>query len=296
MKLERFLSKKGIAFEEKVPLARYTTFKVGGPADYFLCPESQQSLLEVLDFLEGEDIAYLPLGGGSNLLVRDGGFRGAVLSLAGLSSVALEGELLVAEAGVSISRLLSFCSERGLSGLEFLVGVPATVGGAVVMNAGAFGREIKDVLEGVLVYHQGELEYYRRDDLTFFYRGLSLPRGSLVVSATFRLHPAPREEIKAQMARFFGSRKEKQPLSYPSAGSVFKNPSPAPAGFLIEAAGLKGVHCGGAEFSSKHANFIVNKGGACAQDILTLMELARERVFREFGITLEEEVRIVGEG
>ncbi len=296
MKFEKFLLKEGIAFKEKVPLARYTTFKVGGPADYLVFPARRQYLLKVLDFLEEEDIAYFPLGGGSNLLVRDGGVRGVVLSFAGLKKIELEDGVLVAEAGVSLARLLSFCLEKGLSGLEFLAGVPATVGGAVVMNAGAFGKEIKDFLEGLLLYQGGELKYFRREELLFFYRGLSLPRGSLVVAAVFRLFSTSPKDVEAAISKFLKIRREKQPLSYPSAGSIFKNPSLAPAGFLIEAVGLKGMCRGGAEISQKHANFIVNKGGACAQDILALIEIAKERVFREFGIALEEEIRIVGEG
>ena len=296
MRLESAFKEAKVNFEKQVPLARYTTFRIGGPADYLLCPESPEALAKAVSLLEEEGVSYFPLGGGSNLLVRDGGFRGAVLSLSGLKKFFCEGDLVRAEAGVFLPSLLSFCVEKGLSGLEFLAGVPATVGGAVVMNAGAFGQEIKDVLEGILICRGEELEFLERKRLSISYRALSLPPASVVVSATFRLNPSSPSEVKARISSFLAQRREKQPLSYPSAGSIFKNPPEAAAGYLIEAAGLKGMRRGGAEISRKHANFIVNTGKARAEDVLYLMEFAKERVFREFGIILEEEVRIVGEG
>ncbi len=296
MRLESYFRQFEIPFEENVPLASYTTFRVGGPADFFLKPRNQKELIKILPLLEEEGRSFFVLGGGSNLLVRDGGVRGVVLSLAGLDKFYLDQGLLVAEAGVFLPRLLTFCLEKGLSGLEFLAGVPATVGGAVAMNAGAFGQEMKDILAGVFLYQEGEIRYFLREELDFAYRCFFLPAGSLVVAAAFRLRPTSPAEVKHKLSRFLAERKKRQPLSRASAGSIFKNPPQAPAGFLIEAAGLKGFRRGGAQISPKHANFIVNVGGARAQDVLALMDLARERVFREFGVLLEEEVRVVGEG
>ena len=289
------IKKLGLEAQEGVPLARHTTFRVGGPADFLFAPRDLWELKKTLAFLAEEGLPYFFLGGGSNLLVRDGGFRGAAVSLKNLSRIEVEGELVRAEAGVSLPYLLGFCAEKGLSGLEFLAGVPATVGGAVAMNAGAFGQEIKDLVREVSLYHEGEFFTLERERLSFAYRRLELPEGALVVAATFSLKKTTPSLVRQKMAEYLSLRRRKQPLSFPSAGCVFKNPGELPAGFLIEAVGLKGFRLGGAEISRKHANFILNRGQASASDILALMELAKERVFREYGLELEEEIKIVGE-
>ncbi len=295
MKWTLRIKELGLEAKERVSLAHYTTFRVGGPVDLLFAPRGLWELKKTLAFLAEEGLPYFFLGGGSNLLVRDGGFRGAALSLKGLSRIEAQGELLRAEAGVSLPFLLSFCAEKGLSGLEFLAGVPATVGGAVAMNAGAFGQEIKDLVQEVSLYHEGEFYTWRRERLSFSYRRLELPEGALVVAATFSLKKASPSYVRRKMAEYLSLRRQKQPLSFPSAGCVFKNPRELPAGFLIEAVGLKGFRRGGAEISRKHANFILNRAQATASDILALMELAKERVFREYGLELEEEIKIVGE-
>ena len=295
MKLALRIKELGLEAKEGVPLARHTTFRVGGPADFLFAPRDLWELKKTLAFLTEEGLPYFFLGGGSNLLVRDGGFRGAAVSLKNLSRIEVEDELVRAEAGVNLPYLLGFCAEKGLSGLEFLAGVPATVGGAVAMNAGAFGQEIKDLVREVSLYHEGKFFALERERLSFAYRRLELPEGALVVAATFSLKKTTPSLVRQKMAEYLSLRRRKQPLSFPSAGCVFKNPGELPAGFLIEAVGLKGFRLGGAEISRKHANFILNRGQASASDILALMELAKERVFREYGLELEEEIKIVGE-
>ncbi len=285
----------GLSVKEMVSLSPYTTFKVGGPVDLFFEPENIWELARVCTFLEEEGIPKFLLGGGSNLLVRDGGVRGACLSLRKLRGFEVLGDELWVEAGLSLKSLLDLCVQYGLSGLEFLSGVPATVGGAVAMNAGAFGFEIKDFLTQVTLLGQGHFVTKARDALAFSYRGLGLPEGAVVVAARFKLVRRTPQEVREKISFYLKERRRRQPLSFPSAGCVFKNPGQVAAGYLIEAAGLKGFSRGGAQISRKHANFIINRGKARADDILFLVDLVKEEVFRQFGLELEEEIKIVGE-
>ncbi len=294
--LAALYQKEGLLVRERVPLSRYTTLKVGGPARVMIFPRNYWELLRSLAMAEalGEPVFFL--GGGSNLLVREGGLPGVVLNMRGLTNFChLGGGLVEAEAGVPLARFLSLCQKEGLSGLEFLAGVPATVGGAVAMNAGAFGQEIKDVLKEIVALHQGHLRVYRVEDLPFGYRSWGGPEGALIVKCLFQLMPNPPERVQQNIADYLAKRRQTQPLNNFTAGCVFKNPPEAPAGFLIESVGLKGFTLGRAAFSRKHANFIVNHGGATADEILALIDWAKEKVFRAYGIELFEEVAIVGE-
>ncbi|OAG27993.1 UDP-N-acetylmuramate dehydrogenase [Thermodesulfatator autotrophicus] len=296
MKVSSLLAKEGFIFKEKEPLWRHTTFRVGGPADYLFYPRNFLELSRGLEIFKAEGVPVYFLGGGSNLLVRDGGFRGAFISLSRLDFCEPEGERVRAGAGVSLAKLLNFCALNGLAGLEFLAGVPATVGGAVKMNAGAFGQEIGQLVEEVTVYKDGNFLSLSRARLSFAYRFSNIPDEAVIMAVTFRLKKDYQERINERMADCWRRRKKTQPLNEPSAGCVFKNPPGFSAGALIDQAGLKGLRSGGAEISRKHANFIVNRDGARAQDILRLIDFARERVFQLFGVELEEELRVVGEG
>jgi UDP-N-acetylmuramate dehydrogenase len=235
------------------------------------------------------------LGGGSNLLVRDGGIAGVVVHLKHLNRIEAAGPAAVtAEAGASYPKLSLFAAEKGLSGLEFAVGIPGTVGGAVAMNAGIPGEETASVLKEItLVGEAGRVARFPKEGIAFGYRSAALPKG-IVVSASFALSPSPAAQIDEKMKRLLQRRRETQPLSFPNVGSVFKNPEGRFAGRLIEAAGLKGQRSGGAQISERHGNFIVNCGQATAKEVLGLIELIRQKVRAESGVVLEPEVKIVG--
>ncbi len=278
---------------------QYGTFRVGGRAEAICFPSELALLRQVVSYLSNSDIPYLVVGRGSNLLVRDGGIEGVVIILKGELTNILkdsgDGETLRAGGGATIGNLLSYCAGNGLSGLEFLAGIPGTMGGAVFMNAGAFGKELGEMVEEIaVVTRQGETEVMDRSQLVFSYRQLSMAGGTVIYSVKLRLHRDTEAEIRDRILDHLKRRRESQPLDLPSAGSVFRNPPGDYAGRLIERAGLKGTRIGGAMISRKHANFIVNSGGARAEDILSLMDLARNRVRDMTGIELKPEIRIVG--
>jgi UDP-N-acetylmuramate dehydrogenase len=282
-----------IRWEE--PMTGHTSLGIGGPAEAMVFPSRQEEVIELVKRAEGEGIAYVPLGCGSNLLVRDGGLRGVVINLTRLSDCRnLDGDRIWAEGGMSYPRLSTRAQERGLSGLEFAIGIPGTVGGAVVMNAGIPDAETKDPLEEVtLVGEGGKVATIPRDAIPFGYRSAKLPRG-VVIAARFRLRRSTPTEVGERVRRLLARRRETQPLSYPNVGSIFRNPPGRHAGKLIEEAGLKGATRGGSQISERHANFIVNRGGASAADVLALIDLARRAVFEKFGVSLEQEVRVEG--
>ena len=285
-----------VALDE--PLAHWTSLRVGGPADALVRIDTRDELVRTLALCRARAVPVAVLGGGFNSLVRDGGIRGVVVRLAGLRAIALEGDLLVrAEAGVSHTQLTRFCAEQGRSGLEFAVGIPGTVGGWIAMNAGVHGREMQDVVASLELYEpeRGALTARARDGLTFHYRATELPAGAVVVSATFRTERAAPDEIRERQRALLAQRRATQPVDQPSCGSVFKNPPGDFAGRLIEAAGLKSAREGEAMISPLHANFIVNRGGARAADVLRLIERARAEVAAQFGVALETEVRVAGE-
>lgn len=286
--------------EWDAPMSRRTTFRVGGQAEALCEVQEMEELSRLLTFLKTEGIPRLVIGRGSNLLVRDSGIRGVVIRLSGaLGRIdwGPAGSLdVVAGAGASIADLLIGCRQRGLSGLEFLAGIPGTVGGAVVMNAGAFGHETGTWVKEVrIVTPGGNVRIVERSQLAFSYRRLDLAPGDVIALASFRLKRDAEKGVAQHIARNLKRRKASQPLEYPSAGSVFKNPPNDHAGRLIEKAGLKGRSVGGAMISERHANFIVNKGGATASDVLALIDLVRDAVYQTAGVTLELEVRVVGE-
>lgn len=281
-------------------MSEYTTFRIGGKADAICFVQGLGELQQVFSYLNKEKIPYLLVGKGSNLLVRDGGFKGAVIIMRGQLATFKQHEkndrMVLAGGGLTLRDLVRFCSQRGLGGLEFLSGIPGTVGGAVTMNAGAFGRAMGDVVQQVdLVTPEGEFTSRNRSDLTFSYRESSIQEGSLVVRASLQCSQETSEIVSGRVAEYLTRRKVAQPLDYPSAGSVFRNPSNDHAGRLIEQAGLKGKKIGGAMISPKHANYIVNTGGAQAEDILRLMEMAKEKVREATGVELEPEIKVVGD-
>jgi len=288
---------KGARFH--CPMAPYTTFRIGGEADALCFAESLAELQQLFSYLIHESIPFLVVGKGSNLLIRNEGFEGVLIIMRGaLATIEPDEENtpgVTAGGGLGLSDLISYCSQRGLGGLEFLAGIPGTVGGAVAMNAGAFGEEVEGVVENIQVLTpQGRLTTKCRSELAFSYRNLSLPEKSVVVRACFRCGQKSRDMVSGKVSDYLKRRKATQPLEYPSAGSVFRNPLNDYAGRLIEEAGLKGKKVGGAMISPKHANYIVNTGEAKADDVLTLMRLARQKVKEDTGIELETEIRIIG--
>jgi UDP-N-acetylmuramate dehydrogenase len=287
------------------PMSAHTSFRIGGNADLLVFPADRQDLVVLLEEVERRDLRYTVLGGGTNLLVRDGGIRGIVISLARLHAVRVTREyrsvggafaVVQAEAGLPLPKLLSFCQDRGLTGLEFAVGIPGTVGGAVCMNAGTAQGEIGDLIDSVtMLTGDRTLAVRNRDELGFGYRTATVPAGSVVVEAKLILRLGERDLIRARMKELMDKRKAHQPWGLPNAGSVFKNPQDEAAGRLIETASLKGLTIGRAQVSEKHANFIVNLGGASAADVLRLMEIVRNRVLEVHKIRLEPEIKIIGE-
>ncbi|MCF8127065.1 MAG: UDP-N-acetylmuramate dehydrogenase [Deltaproteobacteria bacterium] len=294
------LAGEGIRFH--YPMHRLTTYQVGGPAEALWEAREIETLKKVIRYLKIESIPYTILGRGSNLLVKDNGIDGVMIllkaSLAKIEKDAQEPRVW-AGGGVHLTDLINWCSRQGLSGLEFLAGIPGTVGGAVVMNAGAFGQEINEKISAIrFVTPEGTKVEMKRSELKFSYRRLHGNTGRVVANTCFRLKEDTPEAVTKKTGGFLKTRKKTQPLKYPSAGSVFKNPHGAPssmgAGKLIEKAGLKGKRIGGAMVSEEHANWIVNTGGATAKDILSLMDLVRAEVKRMTGIHLEPEIRILG--
>jgi UDP-N-acetylmuramate dehydrogenase len=278
------------------PMARHTTFKIGGAADLLVVPEDAEDLKAALHFARSKGLVVFVLGSGSNTLVRDGGIRGMVILPEKLEDLEREGDEVTAGSGVRLSRVLAFTSKQGLAGLEFLSGVPGTVGGAVWGNAGAWGGATADRLARVqLVTEGGNDLLLGREAIPFTYRASGFPQGAVIVRATFALTPGDPVAIRQQISRWLVQRNASQPVEFRSAGSIFKNPPGEYAGRLVDASGVKGTRIGGAMISEKHGNFFVNLGGARASDVLALVRLARERVRATAGIDLELEIRVVGE-
>ncbi len=279
------------------PMKRHTSFRAGGEAKWFAIPETAEELKAVLAACQKADIPWYVVGNGSNLLVSDQGFPGVIISTAKFDKLEVVGETVTAGAGVLLSKLANTAYKAGLTGLEFAAGIPGSVGGAAVMNAGAYGGEMKHVLKSVTVLtKEGEVKTLPAEELELGYRTSVIPKcGYLVLEAEFALKEGNPEEIKAVMDDLAGRRKDKQPLEYPSAGSTFKRPEGYFAGKLIEDAGLKGFSVGGAEVSEKHAGFVINKNDATASDIYNLCKEVERRVLETFGVTLEMEVKLLGE-
>jgi len=278
------------------PLSRHTSLRVGGPADILAVPVDLADLRALLTVAAETGTARLVIGGGYNLLVRDGGFRGVVISLRNLRKLEeLHGHRLSAEAGANNGTLVRFAEEREMAGLEFLIGIPGTLGGALRMNAGAHGEEVLDRLETLTTLQGDALRTRGREELDFGYRCLALDPEEIIVAAVFRLLKGNAADIEARIEGFLAHRRTAQRVSHPSAGSFFRNPEDAQAWRLIEEAGLRGYRVGGAQVAEVHANFLVNLGGATAADFLELAAVIKERVKAASGVVLEEEVRIVGD-
>ncbi len=291
------LRESSIDVQQNVPLDKYTTLRVGGPADYFAEPASEAELTRLLDAAREAGMPVLLIGNGSNLLIRDGGFRGLAIRLGkAFSRIEPWDGGLEAQAGALLSALACAAAEASLTGLEFAQGIPGSVGGGVYMNAGAYGGELGNRVESVAVLDRGAVVRIPGEEMGFAYRhSRAMEEGWIVLSARFRLEKGERALIDAAMRDFSARRKEKQPLNFPSAGSFFKRPTGHYAGALIEGAGLKGLSCGGAQVSEKHAGFLVNTGGASASDFLALMRIVQDTVRSTYGVELEPEVRIVGD-
>ncbi|MFN3680634.1 MAG: UDP-N-acetylmuramate dehydrogenase [Nitrospira sp.] len=278
-----------------VPLRTYTSFRVGGPADVLVEPADLNDLVRVVKQAAEQKVRIFVLGG-TNLLVRDKGIRGIVIRLARLRAIKEEAEsVLYAEAGVGMPTLMGYAIRRSLKGLEWAAGIPGTVGGCVVMNAGTKLGEMKDVVKAVrMVTPTGAVKEYDGRSITFEYRRAKLPPG-VVAGVWLQLAPGVRRELEKTVKDYLRYRRQTQPLTLPSAGCVFKNPPHDLAGRVVEAAGLKGARVGDAEVSIKHANFIVNRGHATAQDVLALIRKVRHEVFQKTGVKLELELQLVGQ-
>jgi len=279
------------------PMKQFISMKVGGPADSLLFPRSVDELRKVVRYARRKKIPFFILGKGTNLVVRDKGVRGWVINLTqGMKKIQMEGEVVEAEAGLPLQRLVQFSIQKGLTGLEPFFGIPGTVGGGVAMNAGAWGVELKDVLLSItLMKEDGEIVEKPHSRLRFSYRRLILPPSWIILKGRFQLKKGKKEEILERVKSYSEMRKRKQPLDYPSAGSIFKNPKEGPAGKWIEEAGLKGFRVGQAMVSERHANFIINLGKAKAEEVIRLMELVEKKIYEKKGISLEREVKVVGE-
>ena len=280
------------------PMKQHTTFKIGGPADYFLVPETGEEVGEIIKICRKTDTPYFILGNGSNLLVGDGGYRGAVIQVyRNMSAVTVEGTTITAQAGALLSAVAAAAKNASLTGFEFAGGIPGTVGGAAVMNAGAYGGEMKDVLVEVTVMDaEGKIFAISAEKLELGYRTSVIKKaGYIVLEAKIRLKEGDQEAIRERMKELTIQRTTKQPLEYPSAGSTFKRPEGYFAGKLVMDSGLRGYQVGGARISEKHCGFVINASDATAKDVRTLMDNVRDIVYEKYGVTLEPEVKFLGE-
>ncbi len=293
--LQNVMGGSGIFMEE--PMKKHTTFRVGGPADVLVQPD-ETALAAILALCRRYHVSYSFIGNGSNLLVGDKGIRGVVIEMTDpMGNIEVDGTKITAQAGAMLSKLANTAASNGLGGMEFAAGIPGSVGGAVVMNAGAYGGEMKDIIEKVYVLDENgaQLEL-DRDALDLGYRHSCIPEKKYIVTkVVLELVPRNEAEIRSEMKELNEKRAEKQPLQYPSAGSTFKRPEGYFAGKLIMDAGLRGYQVGGAQVSEKHCGFVINKGDATAADICQLMRDVSDKVQAQFGVVLEPEVKMIGE-
>lgn len=293
--LRRFVADSHVKIDE--PLHLHTLTKMGGPADIFVSPTNEDETAYTVKYAYENDIPLLLLGNGSNMVVRDGGVRGIVLNLKSLNTIRIEGLQVYAQGGANIKEVSKIAADNTLTGFEFACGIPGSVGGAMAMNAGAYGGEIKDIiLQATVLTKEGEKLVLSKEELELDYRkSIITKEGFYVLSAEFGLVKGDQNVIDAKMSDLTHQRESKQPLEFPSAGSVFKRPPGNFAGKLIQESGLQGKGFGGAEVSTKHAGFIVNKNNATANDYIQTIEMVKSTVFDKFGIDLELEVKIVGD-
>ena len=279
------------------PMKNHTTFKIGGPAQYYVTPESVTQIQEVVSLCRNMNIPLHVIGNGSNILVGDDGVDGVVLALFNtFSDYEIKDNVITAQAGMSLIKLAVIALREGLTGLEFASGIPGSVGGAVYMNAGAYDGQMKDVVTSVTVLDEaGNIRILGRDELDMGYRTSAVAKHNMIVlQVIIELKAGNKEQIKDRMNQLSELRKQKQPLEYPSAGSTFKRPEGYFAGKLIADAGLKGYSIGGAAVSEKHAGFVVNMGGATAKDVVELTDYIKKRIIEQFGVTLELEIKKIG--
>lgn len=292
---------KDIYLEDSIkvnePMKKHITFKVGGPADILLEPSDEEQIIKSIEICKNNNIPYIVIGNGSNLLVRDGGIRGVIIKLSGLNFIKVDGNYITAGAGVALKEVSDVALENSLTGFEFASGIPGSVGGAVFMNAGAYDGEMKNIISSVTVLDkEGNIVTLEKDELEFGYRTSSVKtEGYIVISAQFELQLGDKVKIKNRIDELTQKREEKQPLEYASAGSTFKRPEGYFAGKLIQDAGLKGFTIGGAAVSQKHSGFVINTGNATAQDVLDVIKHVQDEVKNQFGVELKTEVRIIGE-
>ena len=294
--LLNILNKEDILIDE--PMSKHISFRVGGPADILVKPSSEEQIKDILTLAKKENIPYLIIGNGSNLLVRDGGIRGIVIKIAeNFNDFSIEGTTVTAQSGAMLSFMGKAIMRNNLTGFEFAAGIPGTLGGAIAMNAGAYGGEMKDIVKSVrLIDSQGNIVELSNEEMQFAYRKSILSKEEyIVLSAVMELKEGNYEEIRDIMKDLTNKRVTKQPLNLPSAGSTFKRPEGYFAAKLIEDCGLKGLTLRGAQVSDKHCGFVVNLGGAQAKDILDLIYVVKSTVYSKFGVMLEEEVKILGE-
>lgn len=293
--LQNVMGGSGIFMEE--PMKKHTTFRVGGPADVLVQPD-ETALAAILALCRQYHVPYSFIGNGSNLLVGDKGIRGVVIEMTDpMGNIEVDGTKITAQAGAMLSKIANTAASNGLGGMEFAAGIPGSVGGAVVMNAGAYGGEMKDIIEKVYVLDENGVQLeLGRDALDFGYRHSCIPEKKYIVTkVVLELVPRNEAEIRSEMKELNEKRAEKQPLQYPSAGSTFKRPEGYFAGKLIMDAGLRGYQVGGAQVSEKHCGFVINKGDATAADICQLMRDVSDKVQAQFGVVLEPEVKMIGE-
>ncbi|MBE5880680.1 MAG: UDP-N-acetylmuramate dehydrogenase [Lachnospiraceae bacterium] len=294
--LIQIIDKERVLLDE--PMKKHTTFRVGGNADYFVMPKTAEEVKGVVILCQEENLPYYIMGNGSNLLVGDKGYRGVIIQIyKEMNRIVVDGDKICAQAGALLSKVGNVALDAELTGFEFAAGIPGAVGGAVVMNAGAYGGEMKDILANATVLTQdGNILKLTNEELELGYRtSIIAKKNYIVLEAEYQLKRGDKAAIRARMDELKMQRVTKQPLDYPSAGSTFKRPEGYFAGKLIQDAGLRGFQVGGAQVSEKHCGFVINKGDATAADIVELMRQVSEKVFQEFGVTLEPEVKRLGE-
>lgn len=282
------------------PMSKHTTFRVGGNADVFITPQDTKEAAEIVRLLLANEEPFYVVGNGSNLLVSDDGYRGCIICISkGMDNIKVEGNIITAGAGAMLSKVAAVACDSGLDNMSFASGIPGSVGGAIVMNAGAYGGEMKDIVETVVVYDCADntIKTLTNSQMQFGYRNSIVKSKPLIVlEVSIKLEYGNQEEIRSRMNELAVTRRQKQPLEYPSAGSTFKRPEGYFAGKLIEDAGLKGYTVGGAQVSNKHSGFVINAGGATAEDVINLIRDVRYTVDEKFGVMLEPEVCMLGEG
>ncbi len=295
--LENFMKEcASLDFEKNASLAEHSTFKIGGLADYVAYPKTESAFCALVDYLNDEMYKYVVIGNGSNILFSDDGYRGVVIFTKHLNKIRKNGNAVYAECGVSLSKLSLYAQKNSLTGLEFAYGIPGSVGGAVYMNAGAYGGQISDVLQSSSYFDfdiSKRCVLYKSAHRFDYRKSIYMDNNNVILSANFELKKGNPDEIKEKMDLYLASRKEKQPLEFPSAGSTFKRCGGRFTAQLIDEAGLKGLSVNGAMVSQKHAGFIVNTGGASSADVIELIQIVKEKIFEKYGLKIEEEIKYI---